>query len=106
MRPRSSARTTSATATNICRRCTASMSSDFPHFRERFGPRGVMDCKATDTDDATVDPRFGRVGKQTVNDTGPLTKKRMETIDDDIAARSTDYIKRQAAAGQPFFVWI
>src|ERR1700758_4483419 len=38
---------------------------DFPHFRERFGPRGVMDCKATDTDDATVDPRFGRVGKQT-----------------------------------------
>jgi Sulfatase len=38
---------------------------DFPHFRERFGTRGVMDCKATDTDDATVDPRFGRVGKQT-----------------------------------------
>src|SRR6201992_386858 len=39
---------------------------DFPHFRERFGPRGVMDSKAVDTDDATVDPRFGRVGKQTV----------------------------------------
>src|SRR5271157_5535531 len=41
--------------------------ADFPHFRERFGPRGVMDCKATATDDATVDPRFGRVGKQTIN---------------------------------------
>jgi arylsulfatase len=79
---------------------------DFPNFRERFGPRGVLDCKATDTDDATVDPRFGRVGKQTVHDTGPLTKKRMETIDDDIAARSIEYIKRQAAAGQPFFVWV
>jgi arylsulfatase len=37
--------------------------SDFPHFRERFGPRGVLHCKATDTDDPTVDPRFGKVGK-------------------------------------------
>ena len=80
--------------------------SDFPHFRERFGPRGVMDCKATDTDDATVDPRFGRVGKQTIHDTGPLTKKRMETIDDDIAGRAVDYIKRQAQAGKPFFLWV
>ncbi len=53
-----------------------------------------------------MDPRFGRVGKQTINDTGPLTRKRMETIDDDIAARSADYIKRQAQAGQPFFLWV
>ena len=65
-----------------------------------------MDCKATDTDDATVDPRFGRVGKQTIHDTGPLTKKRMETIDDDIAGRAVDYIKRQAQAGKPFFLWV
>jgi arylsulfatase len=80
--------------------------SDFPHFRERFGPRGVLDSKATDRDDPTVDPRFGRVGKQTIQDTGPLTKKRMETIDDDIADRAVDYIKRQAQAGQPFFLWV
>ncbi len=53
---------------------------DFPHFHERFGPRGVLDSKATDSDDPTVDPRFGKVGKQTIQDTGPLTKKRMETI--------------------------
>jgi arylsulfatase A-like enzyme len=79
---------------------------DFPHFRDRFGPRGVLDCKATDKDDATVDPRFGKVGKQTIHDTGPLTIKRMETIDDDIAARSVDYIKRQAQAGKPFFLWV
>jgi arylsulfatase len=79
---------------------------DFPHFHERFGPRGVLDSKATDKDDPTVDARFGRVGKQTIVDTGPLTKKRMETIDDDIAARSVDYIKRQAQAGQPFFLWV
>ncbi|MBM4112300.1 MAG: arylsulfatase, partial [Phycisphaerae bacterium] len=59
-----------------------------PAFREKYGPRGVLDCKASDRDDPTVDPRFGRVGKQTIKDTGPLTKKRMETIDDDIAARA------------------
>jgi arylsulfatase len=77
-----------------------------PAFRAKFGPRGVMDCKASDTDDATVDPRFGRVGRQVCKDTGPLTKKRMETIDDDITARAVDFIQRQRKAGKPFFVWI
>ena len=66
----------------------------------------MLDCKATATDDPTVDPRFGKVGKQTIKDTGPLTKKRMETIDDDIAARAVDFIKRQNEAGKPFFVWV
>jgi len=77
-----------------------------PQFRARFGPRGVLDCKATDVDDATVDPRFGKVGKQVCKDTGPLTKKRMETIDDDIVARAVDFMTRQKSAGKPFFVWI
>jgi arylsulfatase A-like enzyme len=79
---------------------------DFPHFHERFGPRGVLDCKATDIDDPAVDARFGRAGKQAITDTGPLTKKRMETIDDEIAARSADYIRRQAQADKPFFLWV
>ena len=57
-----------------------------PKFRQMFGPRGVLRCEATTVDDPTVDPRFGKVGKQVCKDTGPLTKKRMETIDDDIAA--------------------
>src|SRR4029453_19208715 len=56
---------------------------DFPQFRERFGPRGVIRSWATDSDDNTVDGRYGRRGKQRVEDTGPLTKKRMDTIDDD-----------------------
>jgi arylsulfatase len=77
-----------------------------PQFHEKFGPRGVLDCKASDKDDATIDPRFGRVGKQVCKDTGPLTTKRMETIDDDIADRSIDFIKRQNAAGRPFFIWV
>jgi arylsulfatase len=77
-----------------------------PAFRARYGPRGVLDCKATDRDDPTVDGRFGRVGKQVIKDTGPLTKKRMETIDDDTANRAVDFIRRQAQAGTPFFVWV
>jgi arylsulfatase len=77
-----------------------------PEFRAKFGPRGVMDCKASDKDDPTVDPRFGKVGKQVCTDTGPLTKKRMLTIDDDIAARAVDFIQRQNKAGKPAFVWV
>jgi arylsulfatase len=77
-----------------------------PEFRAKFGPRGVLDCKASNQDDATVDPRFGKIGKQVCKDTGPLTKKRMETIDDDIVARAIDFIQRQSKAGKPFFVWI
>ena len=80
--------------------------SEFPKFHARFGPRGVLDCKASTTDDETVDPRFGKVGKQVCKDTGPLTKKRMETIDDDIADRAVDFIQRQSNAGKPFFVWV
>jgi arylsulfatase A-like enzyme len=79
---------------------------DFPHYRERFGPRGVMHCWATDTDDPTEQPRWGRVGKQKVEDTGPLTRKRMETVDDEFVAAAKDWIKRQHAAGKPFFCWV
>jgi arylsulfatase len=77
-----------------------------PEFRKKYGPRGVMDCKASDKVDSTEDPRFGKMGKQVCKDTGPLTKKRMETVDDEIAARAEEFIKRQAEAGQPFFTWI
>jgi len=79
---------------------------DFPNFRKQFGPRGVMKCKATDKDDPTVDPRFGKIGKQTIEDTGPLTKKRMETCDDDFVASAIDFIKRADKAAKPFFVWL
>jgi arylsulfatase A-like enzyme len=77
-----------------------------PAFKAKYGPRGVLDCKASDKDDATVDPRFGKVGKQVCKDTGPLTKKRMETVDDDVADRAADFIKRQKNANKPFFVWV
>ena len=76
-----------------------------PAYLAKFGPRGVLKCKATDVDDPTVDPRFGKIGKQTIEDTGALTKKRMETIDDETSAAAIDYMKRQKAAGKPFFCW-
>jgi arylsulfatase len=76
-----------------------------PAYRAKFGPRGVLRCRATNVDDSTVDPRFGRIGRQTIEDTGALTKKRMETIDDETSAAAIDYMKRQQAAGKPFFCW-
>ncbi|MFI6316197.1 arylsulfatase [Nonomuraea sp. NPDC050556] len=79
--------------------------SEFPGFHAQFKPRGVLRCKATDVDDPTEDPRFGRVGKQTIEDTGPLTRKRMETCDDEFTEATKDFISRQSEAGTPFFVW-
>jgi arylsulfatase len=76
-----------------------------PAYRAKFGPRGVLRCRASDRDDTTVDPRFGKIGKQTIEDTGALTKKRMETIDDETSAAAIDYMKRQQTAGRPFFCW-
>ncbi|HWM46471.1 MAG TPA: arylsulfatase [Xanthobacteraceae bacterium] len=76
-----------------------------PQFRQTFGPRGVLRCRASETDDATTDLRWGRVGKQTIEDTGPLTKKRMETIDDETSAAAMDFMERQVRASRPFFCW-
>src|SRR5690242_7815208 len=66
-----------------------------PEFRKRFGPRGVLRCKATDKDDPAVDPQFGKVGKQTIENTGPLTRKRMETIDEEFLAAALDFMDRK-----------
>ncbi len=76
-----------------------------PAYLAKFGPRGVLRTKATNVDDPTVDPRFGKVGKQTIEDSGPLTKKRMETVDDETSAAAIDFMRRQHAAGKPFFTW-
>ncbi len=62
-------------------------------FKEVFGPRGVLHCKAD-----------GK-GGQTIEDTGPLTKKRMETIDEETLAAATEFITRHHKAGKPFFCW-
>jgi arylsulfatase len=77
-----------------------------PVVRQGIGPRGVLRCKASDRDDPTEQPRFGRIGRQTIEDTGPLTKKRMETIDDETSAAGIDFMQRQVRANEPFFCWM
>jgi arylsulfatase A-like enzyme len=67
--------------------------SDYPNFKKQFGPRGVLDCKANPD------------GTQSIQDTGPLNRKRMETIDDEVLAKTQDYLERQVKAEKPFFVW-
>jgi len=79
---------------------------EIPGFREKFGPRGVIHSWATDRDDKTVMPRWGKVGKQKIQDTGPLNTKRMETCDDEFVAAASDFIKKQVRKKTPFFVWL
>ncbi|MFZ1321023.1 MAG: arylsulfatase [Ignavibacteria bacterium] len=78
---------------------------EFPEFRKKFGPRGVLHCYASEKDDKTVDPRFGKVGKQKIEDTGPLSKKRMETVDDEFCKSAKDFIKKNHKEDKPFFCW-
>ena len=79
--------------------------SEYPNFRTNFGPRGVLKCIATDSATAGDDPRFGPWGKQKCEDTGPLTKKRMETVDGEFLDASLNFIDRAHDAKKPFFVW-
>ncbi|HEY4268328.1 MAG TPA: arylsulfatase [Galbitalea sp.] len=79
---------------------------EFPEFNLRARPRGVIHSWATDEDDDTEQGRYGRVGKQKIEDTGPLTKKRMEGIDDEFASAAQDFISRQVESDKPFFVWM
>jgi arylsulfatase A-like enzyme len=78
----------------------------YPRFNERFRPRGVIHSWATEEDDPTEQERWGRVGKQRIEDTGPLTKKRMETIDDEIVEHALAWIDKQHQAGGPWFMWL
>lgn len=76
-----------------------------PEFKKKHGPRGVLHTWATGTDDLTEDRRFGKVGRQRIEDTGPLTRKRMERVDEEIINAGLQFINRAHTAGKPFFVW-
>ncbi len=76
-------------------------------YDQQFGTRGVLHTIATDTDDPTEDPRFGKVGKQTIEDTGPLTQERMKEFDSaEIIPKAEEFMAEAKAAGEPFFVWM
>jgi len=77
------------------------------------GPRDVLHTFATDKDDPTVDPRWGKVGKQRILDEGPLpphptegVKLNMETVDDVILEHAVNFMKKAQKEGKPFFVWL
>jgi arylsulfatase A-like enzyme len=70
------------------------------------GPRNMIHSWATDVDDATEQPRWGKIGKQKIEDAGPLYPKRMETVDGEIRDFAIDFMDRAKKDGKPFFVWL
>jgi len=77
-----------------------------PAYLEKYGPRGVLHTWATTVDDPTVDSKFGKVGKQKIQDTGKLTRQRMETFDQEVTDETLKYLDRVGKSGKPFFVWM
>jgi arylsulfatase len=81
---------------------------DYPKnesFQAQFGPRGVLKCVSTETVTPGEDPRFGAWGKQKCEDTGPLTQKRMETVDEEFLQASLSFIDKAHQDNKPFFLW-
>jgi len=90
---------------------------DYPKgadFLAKFGPRDLLEATASDVDDPTTDPRWGRVGKQKLIDGGPLppgpnmdpqARFNMENIDEELVRRSKDFMERSVKADKPFFLW-
>src|SRR5258708_34467616 len=70
------------------------------------GPRNMVHSWATNVDDATVDPRWGKVGKQKLEDAGTLYPKRMETVDDEIRDLALKFVEKAKADTKPFFLWL
>jgi arylsulfatase A-like enzyme len=77
-----------------------------PALKETVGPRHMVHSFATDVDDATVQPRWGKVGKQKIEDAGELCPKRMETVDDEILANALKFLDKARQDRKPFFLWL
>ena len=76
-----------------------------PAYLAKMAPRDVLHTWATDVDDPTDQPKWGRVGKQKIENDGQLTRKRMETFDGEVLAKTLDYLDRKGKSSKPFFVW-
>src|SRR5579885_3276837 len=77
-----------------------------PSLMSTVGPRNMLHCWATDKDDPTEQPRWGRIGKQKIEDAGTLHPKRMETVDDEILQHTISFMDKAKKEGKPFFVWL
>ncbi|MGA8097193.1 MAG: sulfatase-like hydrolase/transferase, partial [Candidatus Cybelea sp.] len=76
------------------------------NLKDKIGPRNMVHSWATDNDDPTVEPRWGKVGKQKIVDCGTLYPDRMETVDDEILDHTLKFIDKAKADNKPFFVWL
>jgi arylsulfatase len=77
-----------------------------PALKASVGPRNILHTWATDKDDPTEQPRWGKVGKQRIEDAGELCPKRMETVDDEILANALKFLDKARQDGKPFFLWL
>ena len=84
-----------------------------PALKDKVGPRNLLHCFATDTDDATEQPRWGKIGKQKIVDEGPLPphptegiKYNMETFDEVILEKTKSFMDKAKQDGKPFFIWM
>ena len=74
--------------------------------KDKVGPRNMVHCWATEKDDETEQPRWGKVGKQKIEDAGTLYPKRMETVDDEILDHAVKFMDAAKKGDKPFFVWL
>jgi arylsulfatase len=77
-----------------------------PSAKATVGPRNMLHTWATDKDDPTEEPRWGKIGKQKIQDDGPLCPDRMKTIDDDILANALKFLEKSRQDSKPFFLWL
>ncbi len=84
-----------------------------PALKDKVGPRNLLHCLATDKDDPTEQPRWGKIGKQKIVDEGPLPphpmegiKYNMETFDEVILEKTVAFMDKAKKDGKPFFVWL
>ena len=77
-----------------------------PALKDTVGPRNMVHSWATDTDDPTVQPRWGKIGKQRIEDAGTLYPERMKTVDDEILADALKFLDKAKSDGKPFFLWL
>src|SRR5437762_6219477 len=74
--------------------------------KDTVGPRHMVHSWATNIDDPTIMPRWGKIGKQKIEDAGELCPKRMETVDDEILSKALAFVDKAKKDGKPFFLWL
>ncbi len=74
--------------------------------KDRVGPRNMIHCWASQEDNNTIEKRWGKIGKQSIKDEGPLPPSRMETVDDEILDNSFKFMEKAKSENKPFFIWL